>query len=245
MERQVRPVRAAFRWIDRVCAVRDSQGRLTVELYGEGIDDITKQGTAPAGLSALLGVTLTAPEKKRAARASMLRCTNGRQCPCGGRHWPSAEGGGARRSRATTRATFTDTGTACLLLSDGMGSGAAASRDSRMLITSLERFLRAGISVGDALHAVSPALRLRSDGMRFTTLDAFTLDLFSGRAEKPQVRRHRLHAAERSMDHSAGHGAAHRSGGGGRAGDAVPLQMNDGDIVVLLSDGVTDGTDDK
>ena len=28
-------------------------------------------------------------------------------------------------------------------------------------------------------------------------------------------------------------------------GDAVPLQMNDGDIVVLLSDGVTDGTDDK
>lgn len=52
-----------------------------------------------------------------------------------------------------------------------------------MLITSLERFLRAGISVGDALHAVSPALRLRSDGMRFTTLDAFTLDLFSGRAE--------------------------------------------------------------
>lgn len=24
-----------------------------------------------------------------------------------------------------------------------------------------------------------------------------------------------------------------------------PLQMNDGDIVVLLSDGVTDGTDDK
>lgn len=28
-------------------------------------------------------------------------------------------------------------------------------------------------------------------------------------------------------------------------GDAVPLQMNDGDIVVMLSDGVTDGTDDK
>ena len=34
---------AAFGWIDRVCAVRDSQGRLTVELYGEGIDDIMKQ----------------------------------------------------------------------------------------------------------------------------------------------------------------------------------------------------------
>ena len=39
MERQVRRYAAAFGWIDRVCAVRDSQGRLTVELYGEGIDD--------------------------------------------------------------------------------------------------------------------------------------------------------------------------------------------------------------
>ena len=62
MERQVRRYAAAFGWIDRVCAVRDSQGRLTVELYGEGIDDIMKQGDGfSAGLSALLGVTLTWP----------------------------------------------------------------------------------------------------------------------------------------------------------------------------------------
>ena len=69
MERQVRRYAAAFGWIDRVCAVRDSQGRLTVELYGEGIDDIIKQGDGfSAGLSALLGVTLTAPEKKKGSQ---------------------------------------------------------------------------------------------------------------------------------------------------------------------------------
>ena len=46
-----------------------SQGRLTVELYGEGIDDIMKQGDGfSAGLSALLGVTLTAPEKKKGSQ---------------------------------------------------------------------------------------------------------------------------------------------------------------------------------
>lgn len=44
-------------------------GRLTVELYGEGIDDIMKQGDGfSAGLSALLGVTLTAPEKKKGSQ---------------------------------------------------------------------------------------------------------------------------------------------------------------------------------
>ena len=206
MERQVRRYAAAFGWIDRVCAVRDSQGRLTVELYGEGIDDIMKQGD---------GI--------------------GRQ-----------QKEGASVSGDNACYFLTDTGTACLLLSDGMGSGAAASRDSRMLITSLERFLRAGISVGDALHAVSPALRLRSDGMRFTTLDAFTLDLFSGRAENLKCGAAptymRLNGRWTILPGTAlPIGLAEED----ELGDAVPLQMNDGDIVVLLSDGVTDGTDDK
>ena len=246
MERQVRRYAAAFGWIDRVCAVRDSQGRLTVELYGEGIDDIMKQGDGfSAGLSALLGVTLTAPEKKKGSQSihvEMHERAPYRAVVGIGRQQKE----GASVSGDNACYFLTDTGTACLLLSDGMGSGAAASRDSRMLITSLERFLRAGISVGDALHAVSPALRLRSDGMRFTTLDAFTLDLFSGRAENLKCGAAptymRLNGRWTILPGTAlPIGLAEED----ELGDAVPLQMNDGDIVVLLSDGVTDGTDDK
>lgn len=246
MERQVRRYAAAFGWIDRVCAVRDSQGRLTVELYGEGIDDIMKQGDGfSAGLSALLGVTLTAPEKKKGGQGihvEMHERAPYRAVVGIGRQQKE----GAAVSGDNACYFLTDTGTACLLLSDGMGSGAAASRDSRMLITSLERFLRAGISVGDALHAVSPALRLRSDGMRFTTLDAFTLDLFSGRAENLKCGAAptymRLNGRWTILPGTAlPIGLAEED----ELGDAVPLQMNDGDIVVLLSDGVTDGTDDK
>lgn len=246
MERQVRRYAAAFGWIDRVCAVRDSQGRLIVELYGEGIDDIMKQGDGfSAGLSALLGVTLTAPEKKKGSQGihvEMHERAPYRAVVGIGRQQKE----GASVSGDNACYFLTDTGTACLLLSDGMGSGAAASRDSRMLITSLERFLRAGISVGDALHAVSPALRLRSDGMRFTTLDAFTLDLFSGRAENLKCGAAptymRLNGRWTILPGTAlPIGLAEED----ELGDAVPLQMNDGDIVVLLSDGVTDGTDDK
>lgn len=246
MERQVRRYAAAFGWIDRVCAVRDSQGRLTVELYGEGIDDIMKQGDGfSAGLSALLGVTLTAPEKKKGSQGihvEMHERAPYRAVVGIGRQQKE----GASVSGDNACYFLTDTGTACLLLSDGMGSGAAASRDSRMLITSLERFLRAGISVGDALHAVSPALRLRSDGMRFTTLDAFTLDLFSGRAENLKCGAAptymRLNGRWTILPGTAlPIGLAEED----ELGDAVPLQMNDDDIVVLLSDGVTDGTDDK
>ena len=246
MERQVRRYAAAFGWIDRVCAVRDSQGRLTVELYGEGIDDIMKQGDGfSAGLSALLGVTLTAPEKKKGSQGihvEMHERAPYRAVVGIGRQQKE----GASVSGDNACYFLTDTGTSGLCLSDGMGSGAAASRDSRMLITSLERFLRAGISVGDALHAVSPALRLRSDGMRFTTLDAFTLDLFSGRAENLKCGAAptymRLNGRWTILPGTAlPIGLAEED----ELGDAVPLQMNDGDIVVMLSDGVTDGTDDK
>ena len=115
-----------------------------------------------------------------------------------------------------------------------------------MLITSLERFLRAGISVGDALHAVSPALRLRSDGMRFTTLDAFTLDLFTGRAESLKCGAaptyFRLNGRWTILPGKAlPIGLAEED----ELEDAVPLRLGDGDLVILLSDGVTDGTDDK
>ena len=64
MERQVRRYASAFGWIDNVCAVRDAQGRLVIELYGEGIDDVMQQGEGfSAGLGALLGVGLTRPKK--------------------------------------------------------------------------------------------------------------------------------------------------------------------------------------
>lgn len=49
------------------CGIR--RAGLHVELYGEGIDDLMKQGDGfSAGLSALLGVTLTAPEKKKGSQ---------------------------------------------------------------------------------------------------------------------------------------------------------------------------------
>ena len=246
MERQVRRYAAAFGWIDRVCAVRDSQGRLTVELYGEGIDDIMKQGDGfSAGLSALLGVTLTAPEKKKGSQGihvEMHERAPYRAVVGIGRQQKE----GASVSGDNACYFLTDTGTACLLLSDGMGSGAAASRDSRMLITSLERFLRAGISVGDALHAVSPARRRRSHATRSPPLPACPRPLFSGRAENLKCGAAptymRLNGRWTILPGTAlPIGLAEED----ELGDAVPLQMNDGDIVVMLSDGVTDGTDDK
>ena len=166
----------------------------------------------------------------------MLRCTSGRRTVLMvGIGRQQKEGASVPGDNACY--FLTDTGTACLSLSDGMGSGAAAS-DSRMLITSLERFLRAGISVGDALRGLRRCV-CGQDGMRFTTMDAFTLDLFSGRAENLKCGAAptymRLNGRWTILRTALPIGLAEED----ELGDAVPLQMNDGDIVVLLSDGVT------
>ena len=140
MERQVRRYASAFGWIDQVCVVRDAQGRLVIELYGEGIGDIQQQGEGfSAGLGALLGVALTRP--KRVEDGDKVYLEMRERAP-----FRAVVGIGRQQkedaavSGDTGCYFLTDAGVACLLLADGMGTGAAAAQDSRVLVTSLERF---------------------------------------------------------------------------------------------------------
>lgn len=245
MEKQVRRYAAAFGWIDRACVVRDGQGRLVIELYGEGVDDVLAQGGGfSAGLSALLGVGLTKPEKvedELGVRLVLRERAPFRAVVGIGRQQKE----GAAVSGDSGCYFLTDAGTACLVLADGMGSGAAAAQDSRAAVTSMERFLRAGISPADALKAVSPAFRLRSDGMRFVTLDVLTVDLFSGRAESlkcgaaPSYMR-----AGSSWTVLSGKTLPIGLAEEDELGQAVPLRFGHGDLFIMLSDGISDGTDD-
>ena len=225
--------------------MRDAQGRLAVELYGEGVTDILRQGEGfAAGLSALLGVALTNPtplDESDGPHIELRERAPFRAIVGIGRHQKE----GASVSGDSGCYFLTDAGVACLLLADGNGTGAPAPQDSRTLITSLERFLRAGIPVADALKAVSPALRLRSDGTRFTTLAARTLDLFTGRAESLKC------GAAPSYLRMGGQWTVLRSKAlpvglaeEDALGEPMPLRLGHGDLCVLLSDGISDGMDD-
>ena len=90
------------------------------------------------------------------------------------------------------------------------------------------------------------ARRLRSDGTRFTTLDALTLDLFSGRAESLKC------GAAPSYVRTGGQWSVLRGKGLpiGLAGEEelgapAPLRLGHGDLFVMLSDGVSDGMEDS
>ena len=244
-EKQVRRYAAAFGWIDRVSVLRDASGRMVVELYGEGIGDVEKQaGGFSAGLSALLGVGLTAP--KRVEDELGTRLVLRERAP-----FRAVVGAGRQQKEGSSVSGdsgcyfLTDDGVACLLLADGMGTGAAAAQDSRTLLSSMERFLRAGISPVDALKAVSPAFRLRSGGMRFITLDTLTIDLFTGKAESLKCGAApsylRIGGRWTKLDtKTLPIGLAEEDG----HAETVPLRLGHGDLFVMLSDGVSDGVDD-
>lgn len=77
----------------------------------------------------------------------------------------------------------TDDGLLCLLLSDGMGSGEAARRESALTCRLLRQFLEAGVEAEAALNTMNAAMALRGQETgSFSTIDLLTLRLESGEA---------------------------------------------------------------
>ena len=88
------------------------------------------------------------------------------------------------RVSGDSRAVFEAEDKLCLLLSDGMGCGEAARRESALAVHLLERFLRAGIDAQPALKTLNSALSLReTETGSFTTIDLLQISLKNGEAE--------------------------------------------------------------
>lgn len=138
-----------------------------------------------------------------------------------------------------------DSGVLWVVLCDGMGSGADAARDSRFAYRLLEQFLSAGIGPEVALATVASALGLRWECTGgFTTIDLLELDLKNGEgavyklgAGPTYLRRDGVVSRLTSSTLPAGLQQ-------GAGPDVSRFRLRPGDLAVLVSDGVTDGTGD-
>jgi len=134
-----------------------------------------------------------------------------------------------------------------LLLSDGMGSGREAQRESALALRLTEQFLKAGIHPEPALKTLNAALNLRSDTSGgFTTIDLLCADL-SAR----QARLYKYGAAPTYIKH---HGSVRRlTGSALPAGlqdtasvpPAAEFPLEENSFILMVSDGVADSSDDK
>ncbi len=131
-------------------------------------------------------------------------------------------------------------------LCDGMGTGPDAARDSRFAYHLLEQFLSAGISPEVALSTVAGAMALRWESSgTFTTIDLLRLDLQSGEgclyklgAAPTYLRRDGVVSRFTSSTLPAGLN-------NDPTPDLTRFRLRPGDLAVLVSDGVTDGSDDS
>ena len=142
----------------------------------------------------------------------------------------------------------TDSGVLCVILSDGMGTGDAAAKDSAQAVQILEKFLRSGADGAAAMKALNSALLLRGgENWGFATADLMCIDLFSGEtcfykygAAPSYVKNG---GSVRRIEGSSL--AAGLSLGGGTAPDLVRMKLSPGSTALIASDGViADGGDE-
>ncbi len=138
-------------------------------------------------------------------------------------------------------------GKTVLLLSDGMGSGNLAAKESETCISLLSDLLHAGFSPKDALSTLQSVFRFRTEfNAAFSTLDLFYADMFSGYAEfyklgaSPSYIK-RGESVRRITSSSLPAGIALSSS---HDPDVTSINLLPGDCIIMTSDGIADGVDD-
>ena len=225
---------------------RDAGGRLRVVIERGRLSPLTKDPSCLEKLSELVGVRLCSATElsENCSRLSLLEAE------------PLAVSVGIaalkKKGEAVSgdRGSYfkTDAGVLCVILSDGMGCGDEAARDSNQVVSILEKFLRSGLDPAVAMKILNSVMLLKSsDSWGFATVDLMCVDLFSGEtcfykygAAPSYVK------SGKSIRQIKGESlAAGLSMGEGSAPDIVRMRLQPGSTAVIASDGVIADRDDK
>lgn len=127
-----------------------------------------------------------------------------------------------------------------IILSDGMGAGESAHRESSMVVEILEELLEAGFPKDTAFQMLNTALVIGREEVRFSTIDASIFDLYTGKCEIAKagasttfIKRGNQIEGIRSTSLPLGVVAKLEV-------EQVELELEDGDMVIMVTDGVLD-----
>jgi stage II sporulation protein E len=136
-------------------------------------------------------------------------------------------------------------GSALLVLSDGMGSGERARRESAATVGLLEDFIEAGFEKEFAIRIINSVLVLKSSEESFSTLDICSVDLYTGESEFIKI------GAASTFILRNGKVSVIRA-------STLPMGMlnvvdletstrklSHGDVIVMVTDGVTDSVSNR
>lgn len=233
--------------IDAETAVyRDGRGRLRVSIESGRLSPLTGLEDWLEKLSAVVGVRLCLPNE----------LPDGCSCMTLLEAEPLAVSVGiaALKKRGEKvsgdRGSYfkTDSGVLCVILSDGMGTGSEAAKESAEIVGILEKFLRSGADPAVAMKLLNSVMLLRGgdDSWGYATVDLMCVDLFSG-----ETCFYKYGAAPSYVMNSGRirriKGETLAAGlnlGDGEAPDLVRMRLRPGSTAVIASDGVIVDDDD-
>lgn len=125
-----------------------------------------------------------------------------------------------------------------MALSDGMGSGPQANRESDTVVDMFFRFVESGFSVQVALRLMNAAMIFGADTERFSTLDACLVDEYTGIVDIYKVGAHVSFVKRKDSVEVVG--AESLPMGAMATVDTVPHRsyLEEGDFLVMVTDGV-------
>ncbi|MBE6969101.1 MAG: hypothetical protein E7442_03130 [Ruminococcaceae bacterium] len=222
-----------------VSVFRDRSGRLRVIIESAQLSLLTGSEGYLDKLSSLLGVRLCRPAAPHGESGRLVLMEAEPLTVSVGVAAVKKEGESVSGDRGTYFKT--EQGVLCVLLSDGMGSGENAARESISTVRILERFLRSGVEPGTAMKILNSVMLLKNgENWGYATVDLMCIDLFTGEtafykygAAPSYVRNGRSVRRVKGISLAAGILAAE-----GEAPDMVRMDLKPGGIAIIASDGV-------
>lgn len=132
-------------------------------------------------------------------------------------------------------------GRALMALSDGMGSGEKACRDSQFVIEMLEKCIETGFSQETAIEMINGVLIARAEEENMSTLDICDMDLYTGCARFIKIGSSYTYIkredwVEQIPSTTLPMGLFQKP-----EMEVCERRLTEGDYVIMLSDGVVDG----
>jgi hypothetical protein len=223
---------------DLICAGITKNGALVCEIIGETLTPPDKLDEAAKLLENLTMKEFEPPEISRVSnlsravfceKAPFSLSTGAFEMPLGA------------VMNGDTNVSFSDGfGFDYVLLSDGMGSGIRAAIESRMTVSLLQKFIRAGVKAETAADFANFLLQAKSDEEMLSTVDLLVFSRFTGEAVLYKMGASKTFARlggviREFSGHSLPAGILRDPGT-----DIIRFKMGGGDTLIMLTDGVTE-----
>jgi len=127
-----------------------------------------------------------------------------------------------------------------IALSDGMGSGETAFRESTMVVEMLEELLEAGFPVKTAIQMMNTALVIGRDEVHFSTVDVSLFDLYSGKCEIVKAGAATTFIKRKEQVEVISSASLPIGVLQDIEINVVEKKLEDGDFVIMVTDGVLD-----